>query len=529
MPTLRNLANVNVGENANDGSGDLIRDAFIKINANFADLYNSGQILGFGQDTRLSPGLSWSADKDTGFFRPGSGQISASLNGQEAFIMKEDGTLKWFSQDIATRNYVNNLVATITGGGSGTSGNVAGGINVVTSLPTSANYEGRFVYFNGDAWIYSSYPAGNGAGKPADSSIARETNSDSRWVRFRGDFAVSIGVGLPDTTAEGTVFYNASDQVLYIFINQQWRTLSSIVTPSALTGFEVLGVLPATTNVNNFQGRTVVVGNKIYVFRIVSGDGVWQDINDYITASGGDGISSGSVLPNIGSSLLGQLFRKTGTAPGLYIFDGAKWLMIEQYVLSKGTAGIRNYSSLPGTALFTPGDLVQVNGIVYILNQAGNAWGFFNPGVSGTVSNVVVSANAIGTLELASNAVVNSKILDRTISNVKLQVSSITSSELAANSVTATQIATGAVTTAKIQNFAIGTQQLGNAVINSDKIAAGAVTEAKIGGTLSVGKIQANNVSELSQNLGTITSGILRSTDNKMLIDLNNKIIRIEL
>jgi len=41
--------------------------------------------------------------------------------------------------------------------------------------------------------------------------------------------------------------------------------------------------------------------------------------------------------------------------------------------------------------------------------------------------------------------------------------------------------------------------------------------------------ISANALSDVSQNAGTITSGVIRSTDGKFIIDLNSKFLRIEL
>ena len=38
MATSKNLSNINIGASPNSGDGDLLRDAFIKVNSNFNDL-----------------------------------------------------------------------------------------------------------------------------------------------------------------------------------------------------------------------------------------------------------------------------------------------------------------------------------------------------------------------------------------------------------------------------------------------------------------------------------------------------------
>lgn len=48
-----------------------------------------------------------------------------------------------------------------------------------------------------------------------------------------------------------------------------------------------------------------------------------------------------------------------------------------------------------------------------------------------------------------------------------------------------------------------------------------------VDGTITANKLQANELSALSANLGTVTAGKMQSADGKMVVDLDNKIIRI--
>ena len=541
MPFTRNLANVNVGASANDGTGDLLRDAFIKVNENANAIYRNGQFTAYNLDTKLTPGYSWSDDTDTGMYHPTSGVIAFSLNNQDSLILRNTGVIEWFGEKLASEAFVNNRLATFTGGVSG--GNVTvtiegnanaianvqvNGIPVVATLPQSGNYEGRFVYYNGDVWIFSCFPFGNGAGLSADPSIGRLAGSDCRWTRFRGDGAVSVGTTLPSVGFEGQQFYETSTNTLYFFISGQWRTAAAVFAPSAPAGIEILAALPSVSDPNNFQGRTVLnsTDNTVYVFR----GSAWVSISTYISSSfAGAGVLSGTTFPSTLTANIGEIFRKEGTDAGLYVFDGSDWLTLSAYTNRAGsTAGIKTVASLPtNVSSYNAGDLVLFNNKVYILNQAKTNWDLLT---SNGVVTVSVTAGSIGTNELAAGAVTAAKILAGTITGDKLVSNTITSRELAVNSITAEKILANSITSGKIAAGAIGATQIAANAITANNIAAGAITAGKLAaGAISAQNIQAANLAVISQNAGTITAGILRSGDGKMVIDLNSKFIRIEL
>jgi len=542
MPRIRNLSNVNVGTNPNDGTGDLVRDAFVKVNQGLNELYSGGQILAFNPDTRLTPGFTWFNDRDTGFYRPSSGRIVTTLNGIDSLVMSEDGTFTWLNQPIATQAFVASQLASFTGGlssgnvivevgGSGGGGNVTvtvNGVPVVTSLPVAGNYQGRIVFFNGDIWIFSNYPAGNGAGLPADVAIGRAAGSDSRWVRFRGDTAVTIGLVRPPSAAEGTLFYETANASLFVYLSGNWRTYSSVVGGDSLTGFEVLPALPPTASPDNFEGRTVVVGTIVYIFR----SGAWVNLSTYLGGTANAGITSGVTLPSTATAAIGELFRKTGSNAGLYVFDGAAWLTLAQYSSSLTTLGIKTLSSLPtNLSAYNAGDLIIVNNITYILNASKTSWDFFTPGGSGgTITGVVLSANSVTSVQLAPNAVISSKILSNVITGEKLVAGTITTRELAANTVAGFNILSNTISSSKLQTASVGEREIAANSVTSEKIAPGSITASKLAaGALTGQSLLAANLSSISQNAGRITSGVLQSVDGRMLIDLNNKILRIEL
>lgn len=537
MAASKNLSNVLVGTTPNSGDGDLLRDAFIKVNDNFNSLYTGGQVVGYGSDSKLLPGYTWQGDKDTGMYRQASGVIGFSLNGADSLILNENGSLKWYSNELATESYVLARLAAFTGGvsganitvvtGSGTANVTVNGIPVVSSLPSLGNYEGRIVFNTGDVWVFSKYPTGNGTGLPADSAIARLAGSDSRWVRFRGDTAFSIGAVKPQTAPEGTVFYETANAIPYLFISGQWKTLSSVITSSAPSGLEVLVSLPTVGDVANYSGRTVVVGSIAYIFI----GGAWKNLSNYVSGSSaaGGGISSGGSLPATANAY--ELFRKTsGIDQGLYIYAGG-WNTIQQFTANTGTARVRTLAALPSdVTLYNPGDLIIVGGTSYILRTDKTSWDFYSPGVSGTVTNIVLNAGQVGNVQLSSNAVITSKIAANVIIGEKLVSNTITTRELNDLSVTSSKLGANAVTTGKIQPGSITGVEIASNSVSGTKIVSGTITRSQLVANIFTGvTVTANALSEVSQNAGTITSGILRSSDGRMVIDLNSKFIRIEI
>lgn len=535
MPTSKNLSNVNTGSASNAGDGDTLRTAFTKVNSNFNELYTNGQYIAPGDDTKLNPGYSWTNDKDTGMYHYGSGKIAFSLNNQDSLILDESGSIKWFNKELSTQDYVTAQITNFTGGVSAAnivvstgSGNVSvtvNGVPVVAALPTTGNSQGRIVFYNGDVWIYSSYPVGNGTGLAADTAIARAAGSDSRWVRFRGDQAVSIGLVRPAVAPEGTTFYETGNAIIYMYLSGQWKTLSGLITSNAPSGLDVLVSLPATGDPNNYSGRTVVVGSTAYIFI----SGAWKSLSDYIVTSGsGSGINFSDTLP--ASANVGELYRKTGTNAGLYIYDGG-WKTIPQYAGNTGTARINTVPSLPvDVTYYNGGDLIITGNVTYILSADKSQWRIFSPGANTTATNIVLNAGQVGTTQLANASITLNKLIANTITGATLVSNTITTRELSTNSVTTVKLADSSVTSVKIQAGAITDREIAANTIPGSKIQVGSITNRELAtSAISVSSISANSLSELSQNAGTITSGVIRSTDGKMIIDLNSKFFRIEI
>jgi hypothetical protein len=522
MPNTTNLSNVNVGSSANAGDGDVLREAFIKVNTNFNAVYNNGQYKSLISDTPDFPGYAWDGDTNTGMYHAGTGKIGFTINGTPHLLLDETGAISWLNSELSTKNYVDASIAAYTGGI--LNGNI-GGIPLVVSLPTVGNFEGRVAYYLGDIWTYTSYPVGNGSGLGADSAIARAAGSDSRWVRFRGDQAISIGLVKPSNAPEGTTFYETGNAAIYLYLSGQWKTLSSVITSNAPAGLDVLTSLPAVGDASNYSGRTVVVGTASYIF--ISGQ--WKNLGDYISGSSSNtssGITSGATLP--ASANVGELFRVTGT--GLYIYDGG-WKTIPQYTANTSTASIRTLATLPvDVTYYNAGDLIIVGNKTYILDITKTSWALFTPGAANTLTSVVLSAGQVTTNVLANSSVTAVKILANTITGNKLEDNTITTIKIQDEAITAAKIAANSITSAKIQAGVITSREIASNSIPGSRLQVGSITSRELAvSSIPITSVTANTLSELSQNAGNIVSGIFSSADGKMVIDLNSKFIRIEI
>ena len=538
MPLSKNLSNVNIGTSPNSGDGDVLRDAFIKVNDNFNALYSGGQYTAPPDDSKINPGFSWTDDTSTGMYSPGPGKINFSLKNQDSLTLDQNGTISWFGQQLSTQDYVTAQLTSFTGGltaanivvntGSGNVSVTVNGIPVVSSLPTIGNSSGRIVFYNGDVWVYSQYPVGNGIGLFADSSIARDAGSDSRWVRFRGDQAVAIGTVRPSVAPEGTTFYETGNAKIYMYLSGAWKTLSSLITSSSPAGLEVLLNLPATNDPANYSGRTVVISSTSIAYIFVSG--AWKTLASYITASGsGSGINYGTSLP--ASANVGELFRVTGSSAGLYIWDGGSWKTLPQFTANTGTASIRTVPTLPtDVTYYNGGDLIITGNVTYILKADKSLWQIFSPGANTTATNIVLNAAQVTSRELANASLTLNKFIANTITASILIANTITAREIADNAIGSAELSDNSISSTKIQAGIITDREIAANSIPGSKLLPGSITSRELATTsISATSITANALSDISQNAGTITSGVIRSTDGKMIIDLNSKFLRIEI
>lgn len=123
---------------------------------------------------------------------------------------------------------------------------------------------------------------------------------------------------------------------------------------------------------------------------------------------------------------------------------------------------------------------------------------------------------------IQNGTITNAKIANLAVDNAK--IANIDAAKINAGFISADRIQAGTLD-AKIAN--ISAAVITSGTLNIARIADASITSAKIA-SLDAAKITATTLSAITANAGTITAGVLRSADNKFVIDLNNKTIVIE-
>lgn len=170
----------------------------------------------------------------------------------------------------------------------------------------------------------------------------------------------------------------------------------------------------------------------------------------------------------------------------------------------------------------------------YVFSQLTSAYSttssapFFQIDATTVIGGVSIPAGTYIKQAMIYNGVItNAKIGDAAVDTAKIANAAITTAKIADANITTAKINDAAITTAKIGAAAITQAKIANASISTAKIADAAVTNAKID-SLDANKINATTLAAITANMGTITAGKMQSTDGKMVVDLDNKYIKIE-
>jgi hypothetical protein len=137
---------INVGAGLNDGKGDDLRTAFIKVNQNFTELFTGGVA---GTNLQIVNNTISSIQ----------GNIYLSPVGTNPVVIGNSNTLQVTASTVSVSPYTGSLVVS---GGIGLAGNInaAGRINTPT-LAASSVYGDNFYYSNGVAFSSSNYGDSN--------------------------------------------------------------------------------------------------------------------------------------------------------------------------------------------------------------------------------------------------------------------------------------------------------------------------------------------------------------------------------
>lgn len=186
------------------------------------------------------------------------------------------------------------------------------------------------------------------------------------------------------------------------------------------------------------------------------------------------------------------------------------------------------YNQTAGTLGQTAPDLAYVFSQLTSAYNTTSAAPFFQLDAATTINGVSIPAGTYMKQAMIYNGVItNAKIGAAAVDNAKIADAAISTAKIADAQITTAKVASAAIGTAQIANAAITTAKINDADITTAKIADAAVTNAKID-SLDANKINANDLAAITANMGTITAGKMQSTDAKMIVDLDNKYIKIE-
>lgn len=272
--------------------------------------------------------------------------------------------------------------------------------------------------------------------------------------------------------------------------------------------------------------------NSAAVFAYANGDvPSWAGIDGFVKVfSGGVDVTASATYSSVGSTgLTGSVNTadntpNSGQVKGYYkvggLTDNSGTLTIsvtynsvvyqKVFTVNKILTGYEIVSTLPSTNLFQ-GRMVFLSSDNKLYRYTGTAWTTAVPAVdiSGTIADAQIAA--LNASKLAGQ-ITTTQIADDSISTPKIKSLAIESGNIASGAVIAGKIGALAVNTAELAANAVTAIKINSNAITTDKIEAGAVIASKIGVT---------ELSAIAGNVGTLTAGVIRATDNTFRLELN--------
>lgn len=329
-------------------------------------------------------------------------------------------------------------------------------VELVDTLPTTGNFEGRLVRWSVDNVLYE-YHVLSGQFEPLVSAVnldgqitAEQIAAGAVGVAALADSLVAVELvdDLPtEDNYEGRLVRWSFDGKLYEYDGdiEDWvpviradvlagqitgdqitaATISADLFVDGLAGIERVGSLPAS---GNFDGRVVfyTVDKKLYRY---------------------DG-TAGQFKASVPTTDL------TGTITAAQIAAGA----VTTAAFASGIVPVEILSSLPSTGNFDGRQVFYTIDKKLYRYDAGA--GQFKASVAtgdltGTIATAQIAAGAVTTNELGAGAVVAAKIANATITATQIAASTITGSNIASATVTGTNIAAATITAGNIAAKAI--------------------------------------------------------------------------
>ena len=372
------------------------------------------------------------------------------------------------------------------------------GIEPVSSLPASGDFDGQLVLLLPDITIYRWDDATSSWSTDIYTASQVEAGSIGFASFASGIEPVGVVSSLPTVSGYTgpQVVILTTDGKIYRLVSGAWTTAVSTLDLSGtlpedifsddLRPIERVSALPTT---NLTQGRVVLLttDNKLYRYtgnawtaavpttdltgQIASG----QIADAAITATkiGNDAVTTAKIA-------VGAI---TSTELGVDAVTSAK--------IANSAITAAKIGNDAVTSAKIANDAVTADVIA-----------------AGAITETKIAADAVTTAKIAANAITASEIAAGAITSNEIAANTITAGEIAAGAVTASEIAAGAVTTGKLAAGAVTANEIAADAITTEKIAAGAVTAAEItAGAITTAKIAAGAVTAAEIAAGAVVAG----------------------
>lgn len=349
------------------------------------------------------------------------------------------------------------------------------GIEPVSSLPSSGDFDGQLVLLLSDITIY-------------------------RW---------------DDTTSSWSTDVFTASSV----------SAGDVTFASFAAGIEPVSIVSSLPTVSGYTGPKIVLlttDNKIYrldgsawTAAVATGD-ITGTIGENLFSDDLRPVERVSALPTTGLTQ-GRIVLLT-TDNKMYRYTGNEWTSAVPAVdvtgqitgtqISDNSITTSKISANAVTANEVAADAITANKIAADSITSAKIQ-------TGAVSADAIAANSITSSKIATNAVTADAIAANAVSTSELAADSVTAgiiaagavstSELAADAITSDKIAAGAIVAESIATNAITSAKIGTDQVTANKIAASSIITSKIAtGAVTAAKISVSELSAISADLGTI-------------------------
>jgi hypothetical protein len=321
------------------------------------------------------------------------------------------------------------------------------GIEPVSSLPASGDFDGQLVLLLPDITIY-------------------------RWDATTSSWSTDVYTG--SSVEAGSITYT-----------------------SFASGIEPVGVVDTLPTVSGYEGPQVVVlttDGKLY--RLVSGAWTAAVNTDDITGTIGENLFSDDLRP----------IERVAALPTTGLTQGRVVLLTTDNKLYRYT-GSAWTAAVPATDLTGQIDGTQIADAAVTASKIGAAAVTTAKIETEAITEAKLGVDAVTAEKIAANAVTAAKIGAAAVTTAKIATSAVTANELGTNAVTAAKIADNAVTSAKIGAAAITTAKIATDAITTDLIAANAITATEISdNAITSAKIIAGSITSSKIAAGAVTA-----------------------